>query len=70
MFVFLRLDSVRVLILALPHLSLIKNDASLLPCLDFQYNFKKKNETAVREEVVELANLLDGVSICSVCHRY
>lgn len=48
-------------------MSLIRNEASLLPCLNFQYNFKKQNETAVREEVVELANLLDGVRICSVC---
>lgn len=42
---------------------LIRNDALLLPCLNFQYNFKKQNETAVREEVVELGNLLDGVRI-------
>lgn len=47
--------------LALP--SLIRNDATLLPCLNLQYNFKKQNETAVREEVVELGNLLDGVRI-------
>lgn len=26
-----------------------------------QYNFKKQNETAVREELVEMANLLDAV---------
>lgn len=26
-----------------------------------QYKFKKQNETAVREEMVEMANLLDGV---------
>lgn len=44
-------------------LSLIRNDASLLPCLNFQYNFKKQDETAVRQEVVELGNLLDGVRI-------
>lgn len=48
-------------------LPLIRNDALLFPCLNFQYNFKKRNETAVREEVVELTNLLDGVRICSVC---
>ncbi|XP_076616238.1 disintegrin and metalloproteinase domain-containing protein 9 [Chaetodon auriga] len=27
---------------------------------NLRYNFKKKNETAVREEMVEMANLLDG----------
>ncbi|CAJ1080263.1 disintegrin and metalloproteinase domain-containing protein 9 [Xyrichtys novacula] len=27
---------------------------------NLRYNFKKKNETAVRDEMVELANLLDG----------
>lgn len=44
-------------------LPLIRNYASLLPCLNFQYNFKKQNETAIRQEAVELANLLDGVRI-------
>ena len=29
--------------------------------LCLQYNFKKKNDTAVRDEAVEIANLLDGV---------
>ncbi|XP_035468690.2 disintegrin and metalloproteinase domain-containing protein 9 [Scophthalmus maximus] len=27
---------------------------------NLRYNFKKKNETAIREEMVEMANLLDG----------
>lgn len=35
----------------------------LLLSLNLQYNFKKQNETAVREEMVEMANLLDGVRI-------
>lgn len=45
----------------------LRNNASLLPCFNFQYKFKKQNETAVREEAVELANLLDGVRMSSVC---
>lgn len=39
------------------------------PCVNFQYNFKKQNETAVREEAVEIANLLDGVSHFIVLSR-
>lgn len=31
--------------------------------LNRQYKFKKENETAVREEMVEMANLLDGVRV-------
>ena len=35
----------------------------MMACLNFQYKYKKQNETALREEAVELGNLLDGVRI-------
>lgn len=31
--------------------------------LNPQYKYKKENETAVQEEMVEMANLLDGVRV-------
>lgn len=37
--------------------------------LFIQYNHKEQNETAVREEMVELANLLDGVRFQVVLHN-
>lgn len=37
--------------------------------LHLQYNHKNGNETAVREEMVELANLVDGVRFQVVCKR-
>lgn len=36
---------------------------SVIFFLNPQYKFKKENETAVQEEMVEMANLLDGVSV-------
>lgn len=40
---------------------IVSYGCAILSYFILQYNFKKQNETAVRDEMVEMANLLDGV---------